>query len=204
MFYAPIGVVVVLTFIYSGLAFAAFYRRKRTFASFLRITKSAFTTRHYVPLMVITIVLAVWEANVSAYPSVFIPPNAVLWNYIAWWIIPPSAYSFFCFFSFGDDAVAEYGPWCQWMARGVSPLASCVSRIAAPLRIREDTNTSFTASSTSSAAHLAVPEIPSTSRKSTRGSWQYRLRLQVDHRIWFLALALRGCIMYLILEPGAR
>ncbi|KAJ7930500.1 GPCR fungal pheromone mating factor, partial [Mycena leptocephala] len=132
LFYAPIAIIVVLTFIFSGLAFRAFYLRRRTFTDFLQNKRSSFTARRYVRLMIITAVLAVWEAVVIAvvfaisfrgglrpymswadvhsdfsrvdhYPTAFIP-NDIL-----------SGLSFFCSFSFGEDAVAEYGPWARWV-----------------------------------------------------------------------------------------
>ncbi|KAJ7164158.1 putative fungal pheromone GPCR, STE3-type [Mycena filopes] len=66
LFYAPIALVVLLTFTFSSLAFHAFYQRRRTFASFLQSKKSPFTARRYVRLMLITTVLALWEATVVA------------------------------------------------------------------------------------------------------------------------------------------
>ncbi|KAJ6580587.1 pheromone A receptor-domain-containing protein [Mycena sp. CBHHK59/15] len=185
LFYAPITVVVVLTFIYSGLAFAAFHQRRRNFTSFLVTTNSSFTKRRYLRLMAITTVLAVWDAIVIAvvfaitfrsgllpytswadvhsdfaradkYPTVFIPPDLLLWTYVSWWTIPLSGFSFFCFFSFGEDAVAEYGPWFRWVARGVTPLARVVSRIVSRRRVR-GRNTFSPASSTASEAHLSLP-----------------------------------------------
>ncbi|KAJ7182532.1 Rcb2.42 [Mycena crocata] len=167
LFYAPITIVVVLIFIFSGLAFAAFYRRRRTFTSFLKTTNSSFTTRRYIRLMFITLVLAVWDATVigvvfaltfqgglrpytswadvhldfarvDQYPTALIPADVLRWTYINWWTVPLSGYVFFCFFSFGEDAMEEYGPW----ARGITRLA------------RRMVGTS-SSSPTSSEAHLA-------------------------------------------------
>jgi hypothetical protein len=97
--------------------------------------------------MIITAVLAVWEAvviavvfaisfrgglrpyiswadvhydfsRVAQYPTVFIPNDILVLGYVSWWTVPLSGLSFFCSFSFGEDAVAEYGPWARWVARG--------------------------------------------------------------------------------------
>ncbi|KAJ7118307.1 GPCR fungal pheromone mating factor [Mycena epipterygia] len=147
LLYGPISVVVVLTFVFSGLGFATFYRRRRTFAQFLKSTNSSFTTPRYLRLMAITVVLAVWGAavigvvfwlsfrdgirpykswafvhsdfsRVIQFPTALVPPDLLLWSYVSWWTIPVTGYIFFCFFSFGEDAVKEYGPWFGWVARG--------------------------------------------------------------------------------------
>ncbi|KAJ7930532.1 Rcb2.42 [Mycena leptocephala] len=174
LFYTPIAVVVILTLIFSGLAFRAFYLRRRTFTDFLHNKKSSFTARRYVRLMVITTVLAIWEAiviglvfgitfrggirpytswadvhfdfsRVDQYPTAFIPQDVLPWQYIAWWTIPFSGLSFFCSFSFGEDAVAEYGPWARRVARGFA----CVPR-------SNRVGPGNPASSTSSGAHLSL------------------------------------------------
>ncbi|KAJ7131520.1 pheromone A receptor-domain-containing protein [Mycena crocata] len=62
--YGPVALVLVLTFVYCGLAFATFYRRRRTFTAFLQSSHSPFTTRRYLRLMAITVVLALWDALV--------------------------------------------------------------------------------------------------------------------------------------------
>ncbi|KAF7344269.1 Fungal pheromone STE3G-protein-coupled receptor [Mycena venus] len=59
IFYGPIAVVVMLTIIFAGLAFRAFYLRRRTFTEFLHNKKSSFTARRYMRLMVIRTVLAI-------------------------------------------------------------------------------------------------------------------------------------------------
>ncbi|KAJ7691147.1 GPCR fungal pheromone mating factor, partial [Mycena rosella] len=125
LFYAPVVVVVFLAFIFSVLAFAALYKQRCTFASFSQTNKSSFTTRRYVRLMVITAILAVWEAAVigvifgftfrspvfpynswadvhygfshaAKYPAALVPSDVLFWTYVGWWTIPISGYSFFC------------------------------------------------------------------------------------------------------------
>ncbi|KAJ7477965.1 Rcb2.42 [Mycena galericulata] len=181
--YGPIAIVVVLIFIYSALAFASFYQRRRTFTTFLQTKKSAFTARRYVRLMAITIVLAVWDtvviavifsitflpglrpytswadvhsdfSRVDQYPTVDITPGILFWTYVSWWTIPLSGYSFFCFFSFGEDAVAQYGPWFRW----VSALPGKVSCITTRWRqVRRNKSPPGRTPSFSSEAHLSLP-----------------------------------------------
>ncbi|KAJ7455554.1 Rcb2.42 [Mycena latifolia] len=178
LFYAPIGAVALLTLIVSGLALIGFYTRRRTFASFLQTTKSAWTTRRYMRLMYTTTMLGVWDAavlsiifmitfrgglrpytswadvhydfsRVDAIPTAEIPPDVLVWTYISWWTIPISGYSFFFSFAFGEDAAKEYGPWFRWMS---TPIA----RMGAWRRGRGEPALSDT-SSTSSVAHLVLP-----------------------------------------------
>ncbi|KAJ6476698.1 Rcb2.42 [Mycena vitilis] len=146
LFYAPVALVVVLTFIFSALAFRAFYIRRRTFTTFLQDKKSSFTAHRYLRLMVITLVLATWEgivmgivygltfksplrpytswadvhsdfSRVDQFPAAFIPSDVLVWTYVSWWTIPISAFIFFCAFSFGEDAAKEYGPVFRWIGR---------------------------------------------------------------------------------------
>ncbi|KAJ7743514.1 Rcb2.42 [Mycena maculata] len=184
LFYSPIAAIVVLIFIYSGLAFAAFYRRRRTFTSFLQMKSSSFTARRYVRLMAITTALALWDAAViglvfaltfqgglrpytswaavhfdfdraDTYPTALIPPAQLAWTYVQWWTIPCSGYSFFCFFAFGEDAEREYGPWVRWVARGMRALGGVAARVP---RRRGRTEALFEpGASTSSEAALALP-----------------------------------------------
>ncbi|KAJ7643156.1 Rcb2.42 [Mycena polygramma] len=161
LIYVPGAVVVVLTFIYSGLALRAFYLRRRTFSTFLQNKKSAFTTRRYLRVMVVTFILATWEAavmglvygltfsgplepytswadvhlgfsRVDQIPAAELPTDLLIWTYVSWWTIPISGYSFFCSFSFGEDAAKEYGPLWRWFTcrprnNRVSPNASTSS-----------------------------------------------------------------------------
>ncbi|KAJ7088470.1 putative fungal pheromone GPCR, STE3-type [Mycena belliarum] len=177
LFYAPIASVVLLTFIFSGLAFTAFYKRRRTFTSFLQTTKSALTARRYVRLMAITTTLAVWDAavlclvsaltfrtglrpytswadvhsdfsRVDRYPTVFMPPALLFWTYVSWWTIPLSGLTFFCAFGLGEDAAKQYGPW-------FSRVAAPVARIGLRRRARSKPAVSG-ASSNSSEAHIVL------------------------------------------------
>ncbi|KAJ7321533.1 pheromone A receptor-domain-containing protein [Mycena albidolilacea] len=139
IFYGPIAVFVMLTIIFAGLAFHSFYLRRHTFTEFLHNKKSSFTARLYIRLMVITTVLAIWDAIVIGLvfgltfrggmepytswadvhfdfsrldqnPTASLPQDVLLWQYIRWWTIPLSGLLFFSSFSFGEDAVAEYTP----------------------------------------------------------------------------------------------
>ncbi|KAJ6498397.1 pheromone A receptor-domain-containing protein [Mycena vitilis] len=144
LLYGPIAIVVALTFIFSALALRAFYIRRRAFTAFLQDRNSPLTPRRYIRVMVITFILATWEATVigivyaitfsvplrpytswadvhsgfslvAQFPSVLMPPNVLMWTYISWWTIPISGFSFFLSFSFGNDAAKEYGPLLRWL-----------------------------------------------------------------------------------------
>ncbi|KAJ7251676.1 GPCR fungal pheromone mating factor [Mycena rebaudengoi] len=117
LFYVPIAAIVVLTFIFTALAFRAFYIHRRAFTAILQSTNSALTTARYVRLMVNIIVLTVWETFVigivfgfnfrngikpytswadvhwgfsraNQVPMALIPKRLRVWFYIVWWTIP--------------------------------------------------------------------------------------------------------------------
>ncbi|KAJ6498407.1 pheromone A receptor-domain-containing protein [Mycena vitilis] len=171
LFYGPVAVVVLLTLVFSALAFRAFYLRRRTFTTFLEKKKSSFTARRYLRLMVITFVLAFWEALVmglvfgntlsgtlepyTSWADVHsdfsrvdeltadqLPPAFVVGLYIEWWTIPISGFIFFCSFSFGEDAAEQYGPLLRRVAHSFT-------RRSRRSRVERDSATSG-----SSQAHL--------------------------------------------------
>ncbi|KAJ7657612.1 putative fungal pheromone GPCR, STE3-type [Mycena polygramma] len=170
--YVPGAVVMILTFTFSALASRAFYLRRRTFTTFLQNKNSSFTARRYLRLMIITLILATWEAlvmvivyaitfvgsplepyiswanvhsgfsRVDQLPAAELPPAILVSTYVAWWTIPISGLLFFSTFSFGEDAAKEYGPLLHWIARPFT----CKSRKS---RVPRET-----ATSSSSQAHL--------------------------------------------------
>ncbi|KAJ7278849.1 GPCR fungal pheromone mating factor, partial [Mycena rebaudengoi] len=144
LFYGPVALVALLTLIVSGFAYVGFHQRRMTFDTFLKNQNSSFTVSRYLRLMIITAVLGVWDtivvciclvftyrngllpwtswadvhwdfSRIDVYPILFIPPEIMTWTYVSWWTVPISGFMFFAFFSFGEDAVAEYGPWFKWV-----------------------------------------------------------------------------------------
>ncbi|KDR78095.1 hypothetical protein GALMADRAFT_32651, partial [Galerina marginata CBS 339.88] len=133
--------------ILSGLAFRNFWQRRITFARHLQ-GNSALTPSRYFRLMAMSLVqmfwgLAViafnmwftmrgglrpwisWEdvhsnfSRIGVFPTLFIPPQALLFTYMLWWTLPISSFLFFAFFSFGQDAMKEYRACYIWIRRNV-------------------------------------------------------------------------------------
>lgn len=47
-------------------------------------------------------------SRVDKYPLIIIPELDLRWTYVGWWSIRISAFIFFVFFAFGQDAVRDY------------------------------------------------------------------------------------------------
>ncbi|KAH9887049.1 GPCR fungal pheromone mating factor [Cubamyces lactineus] len=147
LWFVPI-LLCVGTFIFGGLAFLHFFRRRATFARHLAASNSGLTPSRYFRLMAMSLALMIWNLlifvltlsfnyrnglrpwtnwadvhsnwlAVGQYPTVLIPRNLLRWTYFLWWTIPVTAYMFFAFFSFGQDAVSEYGACVTWIKRYV-------------------------------------------------------------------------------------
>ncbi|KAJ6498400.1 GPCR fungal pheromone mating factor, partial [Mycena vitilis] len=138
LFYGPVAAVVALTFIFSTLAMRAFSKHHRTFTN-LHTKESAFSTRRYVRMMVLTYVLAMWDTSVigivytitfsaplqpytswadvhsnfsrvAQFPAAVLPTDVLVLTYVLWWAIPVSGLIFFCAFSFSEEGAEQYGP----------------------------------------------------------------------------------------------
>ena len=59
-----------------------------------------------------------WTA-VGQFPAILIPHHTLVQTYLLWWSVPVSAFLFFIFFSFGQDAMAEYRACVAWVRRVV-------------------------------------------------------------------------------------
>ncbi|KAJ7200673.1 GPCR fungal pheromone mating factor [Mycena haematopus] len=156
--YGPITMVVILNFVFGGLAFSTLWRHRHGFAAGLERQKSSFSMRRYVRAMIATILIAVWDAGVifvvdfvsfeegiSPYtswadvhydfarvvqiPMVILPPRKVVLFRVMWWTVPISAYGFFCCFALGEEGAAEYAAWGRWVLRLFGRRPSSVSHL---------------------------------------------------------------------------
>ncbi|KAL6308811.1 pheromone A receptor-domain-containing protein [Sparassis latifolia] len=136
------------TFVFAGLAFLQFHRRRASFAAHLRQTTAALTPGRYFRLMSLAMVQMFWSllvtcldtwfsyrdglepwiswdnvhsdfSRIGQFPTVLIPRQDLIFTYFLWWTIPVSAYLFFIFFAFGQDAMREYGGYWIWIRRNV-------------------------------------------------------------------------------------
>ncbi|KAF7343707.1 Pheromone receptor [Mycena sanguinolenta] len=144
--YGPITAMGVLNFVFGGLAFFNFWRRRHSFAAGLERQKSPFHMRRYVRAMVVAILIATWDAVVIAMvdilafqdgihpyiswedvhfdfwrvgqiPITRVPPKQQVLFHALWWSVPASAYWFFCCFALGDEGATEYALWYRWVLR---------------------------------------------------------------------------------------
>ncbi|KAH9943674.1 putative fungal pheromone GPCR, STE3-type [Amylocystis lapponica] len=159
------------TFIFSGFAFVHFYHRRASFAQHLAHTTSALTPARYLRLMAMSLVEMFWAitiitinlsfeyraglrpwiswdnvhsdfSRIGQFPLILLPASTLRWTSFLWWSTPISAYIFFIFFAFGQDALQEYGACAQWVGRTVfrmkpdaKPLASFGSFAKKSLRL---------------------------------------------------------------------
>ncbi|KAI0944383.1 hypothetical protein AcW1_002112 [Taiwanofungus camphoratus] len=136
------------TFVFAGLAFVHFLARRATFAKHLAHAASALTPARYFRLMAMSLVEMFWAllviactlyfnyrsglrpwiswanvhsdfSHINQFPLLLIPRDSLRWTYFLWWTTPISAYIFFVFFAFGQDAVKEYGACVRWVRRVV-------------------------------------------------------------------------------------
>lgn len=54
-------------------------------------------------------------SRIGQFRAFELPPATQTLNYVLWWLIPISAFLFFFFFAFGQDAVQEYGACLVWI-----------------------------------------------------------------------------------------
>lgn len=121
-----------------------FFRRRLAFAQHLQNTNSGLTTSRYFRLIAMSIVQMFWGIvvmslnmsftlrtglrpwiswddvhsdwlRVDVFPTRLIPRPVLTTTHIMWWTIPVSAWLFFVFFSFGDDAMNEYKKCIMWV-----------------------------------------------------------------------------------------
>ncbi|KAJ7819795.1 pheromone A receptor-domain-containing protein [Mycena olivaceomarginata] len=69
--YAPLAIIALLSFVFSGLAFCNFWRRRHSFAAGLQRQKSSFTMRRYLRAMLATLIIAIWDTAVIILVVVF-------------------------------------------------------------------------------------------------------------------------------------
>ncbi|TFK19187.1 STE3-domain-containing protein [Coprinopsis marcescibilis] len=141
----PPLLVVVLTFIFGGLALYHFFQRRLTFARHLQTASSALAPSRYFRLMAMAIVQMLWGGfgislnmwsctngllpytswddvhhnfwEIWDFPHHYFNETAWAWTFVSWWSIPASSVLFFVFFAFGDDARKEYGAFFASISR---------------------------------------------------------------------------------------
>ncbi|GBE87046.1 Pheromone B beta 1 receptor [Sparassis crispa] len=125
------------TFVFAGMAFIHFLRRRATFAAHLQRSTSTLTPARYFRLMAMALFEMFWSLLVSVlnmwysysaglrpwiswsnvhsnfsrigqFPTIMIPRHDITMTYFLWWTIPVSAYIFFVFFAFGQDTMKDY------------------------------------------------------------------------------------------------
>lgn len=124
------------------LALRHFLRRRVSFATHLE-SRSGLTSTRYLRLMLLAVVemiltvastsVALWSATlvlrpwtnwadvhwhfsrIAVFPKAILPQQTLIYYYALWWFIPLSAFLFFAFFSFGEDAMREYGACFRWI-----------------------------------------------------------------------------------------
>ncbi|KAG1873827.1 pheromone A receptor-domain-containing protein [Suillus subluteus] len=126
------------TLIYAALALYHFVCRRMNFAAHLQNTSPALTTRRYLRLMAMAVTEIVWGTALTAFnlynnagsglrpwiswqnvhsdwlrvdlfAFIELPPSFIKSMFLLWWAMPASAYIFFLFFGFSDEARREYG-----------------------------------------------------------------------------------------------
>ncbi|CAL1697592.1 unnamed protein product [Somion occarium] len=133
------------TFVFAGLSFMHFFRRRASFARHLA-SSSGLNPSRYLRLMSMSVVEMFWSlivvgitcwfnyrtgmrpwtnwddvhfnfSRIDRYPTAIIPQASLKWTYFVWWTLPISTYIFVLFFAFGQDAMKEYRSWFQYLAR---------------------------------------------------------------------------------------
>ncbi|KAH7911853.1 GPCR fungal pheromone mating factor [Hygrophoropsis aurantiaca] len=127
----------VVTLGYASASLYHFVRRRISFAAHLQNSNSALTTHRYMRLMAMAVTEIVWGtaltsfniynniqgglrpwiswdnvhsnfSRVDLYIILEIPPAYLQTMLLFWWAMPVSAYIFFMFFGFGEEARKEY------------------------------------------------------------------------------------------------
>jgi len=123
---------------FSAIALYHFIRRRMSFAAHLQNSNSALTTHRYLRLMAMAVTEILWGTALTAFnlcnniesglrpwiswqnvhsdwlrvdlfAFIELPPSYIHSMFLLWWAMPASAYIFFLFFGFGEEARKEYG-----------------------------------------------------------------------------------------------
>nr|BDD37067.1 pheromone receptor [Rhizopogon roseolus] len=134
----PPLVFTVATLVYAAIALYHFIRRRMSFAVHLQNSNSALTTHRYLRLMAMAVTEILWGTALTAFnlynnvesglrpwiswqnvhsdwlridlfAFLELPPSYISSMFLLWWAMPASAYIFFLFFGFGEEARKEYG-----------------------------------------------------------------------------------------------
>ena len=132
------------TYFLTGIALVRFFRRRISFALYLKDSNSPLTQSRYFRLMIMALFEMFWGIVVTAcnmwftcrygmrpwtywadvhsnfsrialYPTLVIPSFDLTWTYYLWWTVPVSGYVFTAFFAFGEDAMQEYAACIAWI-----------------------------------------------------------------------------------------
>ncbi|KIJ64368.1 hypothetical protein HYDPIDRAFT_154822 [Hydnomerulius pinastri MD-312] len=135
--YVPPLAFSLATLVYASLALYHFVRRRISFATHLQNSNSTLTTHRYLRLMAMAVTeivwgtaltsfdlynniapgLRVWDnwadvhsnfSRVDLFATIELPPAFLNAQYLFWWSMPASAFIFFIFFGFGEEARKEY------------------------------------------------------------------------------------------------
>ncbi|KAJ3568208.1 hypothetical protein NP233_g5864 [Leucocoprinus birnbaumii] len=147
--------VAVCTIIYACSALHHFLQHRLAFARLLQDNHSALTPSRYFRLMSMVIVQIIWLSfvlsinvafnsrhglrpwiswsnvhsnfsRIGQFPTMLIPPSDLRWTYLLWWSLRISAFLFFIFFAFGQDAIREYSRYLGFMVDIFSKPSSCL------------------------------------------------------------------------------
>ncbi|KAG1720062.1 pheromone A receptor-domain-containing protein [Suillus paluster] len=125
------------TLVYASIALHHFIYRRMSFAAHLQNSNSALTTQRYLRLMAMAVTEITWGTALTAFnlynntesglrpwiswqnvhsdwlrvdlvAFIELPPAFINNMFLVWWAMPASAYIFFLFFGFGEEARKEY------------------------------------------------------------------------------------------------
>lgn len=135
--------------IYATLALRHFVIRRAEFERHLRDSQSALTTSRYMRLMSLAITEMVWGTTLGSYiafanikqnglrpwvswddvhynfsrvalfPAFLLTRWQLIHLYLSWWIAPATAFLFFMFFGFSEEAVEGYANSLRWVRRTI-------------------------------------------------------------------------------------
>jgi pheromone a factor receptor len=133
----PPLVFAIATLVYAALALYHFACRRMNFAAHLQNSNPALTTNRYLRLMTMAVTEIVWGTALTAFnlynnvdaglqpwiswqnvhsdwlridlfAFIELSPSFIKSMFLLWWAMPASAYIFFLFFGFSDEARKEY------------------------------------------------------------------------------------------------
>jgi len=147
--WVPPLVLSVGSLIYASIALRHFAIRRRDFEQHLKNSHSVLTTGRYLRLMALAVSEMLWGtalgsyvlylniqdnglrpwiswenvhyhfSRVVVYPRILIPEWYWSRLIMTWWILPSTAFLFFVFFGFSDEAVEGYLSIFRWLRRNV-------------------------------------------------------------------------------------